>query len=183
MRARLAARLAALGACLLLTASCTAVNGTGSRPRPTRSGSLWNPSAGQPAPPRTDTPFDVDAALLRIKRLGFTADDEPGVLRKLRGPFRAIHSHCTGSVDGHCVIVLFFHGNDYAGYDAHGTGSSSVVSQDGTTATISYPHFKPGDPMCCASGGTREYRARWTGGKVTFSPPLPGNPNYEEPSP
>ncbi|MEV5238042.1 LppP/LprE family lipoprotein [Streptomyces cinnamoneus] len=183
MRSRLAARLAALGACLLLTASCTSVSGTGGRPRPTGPGSLWNPSAGQPSPSGANAPFDADAALRRIKRLGFTADDEPGVLRKLPGPLRAIHSHCTGSVDGHCVIVLFFHGNDYVGYDAHGTGNSSVVSQDGTTVTLSYPHFKPGDPMCCASGGTREYRARWTDGKVTFSPPLPGNPNYEEPSP
>ncbi|MGW1197553.1 LppP/LprE family lipoprotein [Streptomyces sp. NPDC002536] len=172
---RVAARLAVVSACLLLTVSCASSKDA---PNPKRSVALWSPSAGQPSKGSApDAPFDVDAALLQIKRMGFTADSEPAELKALKGPLRAIHSHCTGTTDGHCVIVMFFHGNDYAGYDARGTGESTILSQDGTTVTLSYPVFKTTDPMCCASGGTREFRARWGSGKVVFTPPLPGNPN------
>ncbi|MCC3773390.1 LppP/LprE family lipoprotein [Streptomyces sp. UNOB3_S3] len=177
MRSRVGA-VAAM--CLLLVAastSCSSGNQVGS-PGPTRSVTLWNPSAGRPSPSTAaDGPFDVDAAMLRIKRLGYTADDEPSVLKALRGPFRALHGHCTGSVDGHCVSVFFFQGNDYVGYDNPGVTESTIVKQDGTTVTISYPVFTTSDPLCCPSGGKREIRAAFKGGKVAFTPPLPDNPN------
>ncbi|MEU7167195.1 LppP/LprE family lipoprotein [Streptomyces morookaense] len=174
---RIAARLAAIGACLILTVSCA--SSKDAAPNPTRSVGLWSPSAAGQSPKGASpgAPFNVDAALAQIKRMGFTADTEPAELKTLKGPFRAIHSHCTGTTDGHCVIVMFFHDNDYVGYDARGTGESTILSQDGTTVALSYPVFKPTDPMCCASGGTREFRARWEGGKVAFTPPMPGNPN------
>ncbi|MEU8584174.1 LppP/LprE family lipoprotein [Streptomyces abikoensis] len=178
MRSRVGA-VAAM--CLLLVATATSCSSSGNpagSPGPSRSVVLWDPSAQRPSPSTAaDGPFDAAAATLRIKRLGYTADDEPGVLKNLRGPFRAIHGTCTGSVDGRCVSVFFFQGNDYVGYDSPGVNESTIVKQDGRTVTISYPVFTTTDPMCCPSGGTREIRAAFKDGKVTFTPPLPGNPN------
>ncbi|MFF9868871.1 LppP/LprE family lipoprotein [Streptomyces sp. NPDC013953] len=165
----------------LLTATACGASRDGARPAESPSVSLWgtaDPSA-EPSGEATE-PFDADRAVLRIKRLGFTADTDPGILKSLRGPLRAIHAHCTGSVDGHCVSVFFFHGNEYAGNDATGVRSSAITSQDGRTVTLSYPQFLPTDPQCCHSGGERTYRARWKDGKVVFSPPLPENPNYAD---
>ncbi|MEU1782854.1 LppP/LprE family lipoprotein [Streptomyces abikoensis] len=178
MRSRVGAVVAL---CLLLVAtstSCSSSKNPDGSPGPTRSVTLWDPSAGRPSPSAAaDGPFDAAAAAQRIKRLGYTPDDEPGVLKALRGPFRAVHGHCTGSVDGRCVSVFFFQGNAYVGYDSPGVNESTIVKQDGRTVTISYPVFTTTDPMCCPSGGTREVRAAFKDGKVTFTPPLPGNPN------
>ncbi|MEV5508144.1 LppP/LprE family lipoprotein [Streptomyces orinoci] len=175
LRPGVAARGATAAVCLLLTTACIS---TGPGARPARSPALWNPSLTRPSQPSAaNGPFDVDAALLRIQQSGYTTDTDPAQLKALKGPLRAIPSHCTGTTDGHCVMVHFFYGNNYAGYDAQGVGESSILSQDGTMVTLSYPVFKPTDPMCCASGGTREFRASWDGGKVVFSPPMTGNPN------
>lgn len=167
--------MAVASLCLLLVTACASA-AEGGRPAASPSVSLWNPSAGR-SPVARDEPFDVDRAMLRVKRLGFTADTEPATLKNLRGPLRAIHGHCTNSADGTCVSVFFFVGNEYVGYDAAGIAQSTIESQDGTTVTLVYPVYTPTDPQCCASGGKRTYRARWEGGKVTFTPPLPENPN------
>lgn len=165
---------------LMLVTACGA--STDARPTASPSLSLWSTADPSAMKPSSDVrePFDVDRAVLRVKRLGYTVDTEPGTLKDLRGPLRAVHAHCTGSVDGHCVAVFFFHGNEYAGYDATGVAASTIESQDGQTVTLSYSVFLPTDPQCCHSGGEREYRARWEGRKVTFSPPLPENPNYPD---
>ncbi|MDL5199100.1 LppP/LprE family lipoprotein [Streptomyces sp. ALI-76-A] len=167
--------------CLTLVTACGASEDK-AQPESSPSVSLWG-TAGPPAgkPPKGGTePFDADRAVLRIKRLGYTADTKAGTLKNLRGPFRAIHAHCSGSVDGTCVSVFFFYGNEYAGYDVPAAAQSAIVSQDGETVTLSYPRYLPTDPQCCHSGGEREYRARWKDGKVVFSPPLPENPNYPD---
>ncbi|MEV4439091.1 LppP/LprE family lipoprotein [Streptomyces sp. NPDC049577] len=173
-------RAVAMGFCLLLVTACGS-SAAGGRPAASPSVLLWSPGAGGGSPSaRGDEPFDLDRAVLRVKRLGYTVDDEPAALKKLRGPLRALHGHCTNSADGTCVSVFFFLGNEYAGYDAAGIAQSTIESQDGTTVTLSYPVYAPTDPQCCASGGTSRYRARWQDGKVTFTPPLPANPNHPE---
>ncbi|MFJ9868857.1 LppP/LprE family lipoprotein [Streptomyces sp. NPDC101165] len=172
---------AAVAAALCLV-PVTACGSSGDQGRPDRSPSVsvWGThGAGQPSDDAKE-PFDADRAVLRIKRLHYTADTSLATLKKLRGPLRAIHAYCTGTQDGHCVAVFFFHGNDYAGYDANGVNTSTIVRQDGTAVTLSYPVFLPTDPMCCHTGGEREYRARWQNGKVVFTPPLPENPNYPD---
>ncbi|MFI9237201.1 LppP/LprE family lipoprotein [Streptomyces sp. NPDC053079] len=178
MSRRVRAGAAAASLCLLLVTACTS-SSDGRRPAASPTISLWNPSAGQ-SPVARDEPFDADRAMLRVKRLGFTPDIEPAVLKGLRGPLRAIHATCTNSADGTCVSVFFFVGNEYVGFDAAGIAQSTIEGQDGTTVTLSYPVYAPTDPQCCASGGKRTYRARWQGGKVAFTPPLPENPNHPE---
>jgi hypothetical protein len=166
--------------CLTLVTACGA-SADKAQPEANPSVSLWDtagPSAGKPSKDGKD-PFDVDRAVLRIKRLGYTADTKASTLEHLRGPLRAIHAHCTSSVDGTCVSVFFFYGNEYAGYDRTAAAQSTIKSQDGETVTLSYPVYLPTDPQCCHSGGEREYQARWEDGKVSFSPPLPENPNYQ----
>ncbi|MEU3491187.1 LppP/LprE family lipoprotein [Streptomyces massasporeus] len=166
--------------CLTLVTACGA-SADKDQPESRPSVSLWDtagPSAGKPSKDAKE-PFDVDRAVLRIKRLGYTADTKASTLKNLRGPLRAIHAHCTGSIDGKCVSVFFFYDNEYAGYDRT-AAQSTIKSQDGKTVTLSYPVYLPTDPQCCHSGGEREYQARWKDGKVSFSPPLPENPNYQD---
>nr|WSW49697.1 LppP/LprE family lipoprotein [Streptomyces sp. NBC_01001] len=167
--------------CLTLVTACGA-SADKAQPAPSASVSLWGsagPSAGKTSEDGTGS-FDVDRAVLRIKRLGYTADTEAGTVQGLGGPLRAIHGRCTGSVDGTCVAVFFFYGNEYAGFDATGVAQSTIKSQDGKSVTLSYPVYLPSDPQCCHSGGERDYQARWEDGKVVFSPPLPEHPNYPD---
>ncbi|GAA2769259.1 LppP/LprE family lipoprotein [Streptomyces indiaensis] len=167
--------------CLTLVTACGA-SPDKDQPESHPSASLWDTAGPSAANPSKDAkePFDVDRAVLRIKRLGYTADTKASTLKNLRGPLRAIHAHCTSSVDGKCVSVFFFYGNEDAGYDRTAAAQSTIKSQDGKTVTLSYPIYLPTDPQCCHSGGEREYQARWKDGKVSFAPPLPENPNYQD---
>ncbi|MFF0204617.1 LppP/LprE family lipoprotein [Streptomyces sp. NPDC005017] len=165
--------------CLTLVTGCGASTGTApSESSP--SVSLWGTSgpAAERSPKDRSEAFDVDRAVLRVKRLGYTADADAGTLKSLKGPLRAIHAHCTGGVDGKCVSVFFFYGNEYAGYDVPAAAQSTIKNQDGQTVTLSYPLYLPTDPQCCHSGGEAEYQVRWKDDKLVFSPPLPENPNY-----
>ncbi|WP_055414031.1 MULTISPECIES: LppP/LprE family lipoprotein [Streptomyces] len=124
--------------------------------------------------------LDSAAALRMMKNENFTPDVTADVLGALPGPLRAVRAMCTGSYDGNCAAVFFFHGNRFVG-QASGPGAMAVETQDGKTVTLARPIFKDSDPNCCPSGGTARYQVRWSDGALAAAPSLPDFEQHNEP--
>lgn len=136
---------------------------------------------GCPARPAADQDeLDAAAALRLIEAADYTPDVTADRLGALPGPLRAVKAMCTGSYDGNCAAVFFFHGNRFVG-QASGPGAMAIEAQDGRTVTLARPVFKDTDPNCCPSGGTARNRVRWSGGALAAAPSLPGLEQHNEP--
>jgi serine/threonine protein kinase len=70
--------------------------------------------------------------------------------------------------------VFFFADGRYVGSDTT-DGSSSVGASrlSPTEIVVQYLLYNPGDPQCCASGGTDDVRFIWTGTKLVALDPIP----------
>ncbi|MER6144888.1 LppP/LprE family lipoprotein [Streptomyces sparsogenes] len=124
--------------------------------------------------------LDAAAALRLIESADYTPDVTADRLGALPGPLRAVKALCTGSYDGNCAAVFFFHGNRFVG-QVSGPGAMAIEAQDGRTVTLARPVFKDSDPNCCPSGGTARNRVRWSGGALEAAPSLPGLEQHNEP--
>ncbi|NUS89013.1 MAG: hypothetical protein HOY75_41525 [Streptomyces sp.] len=124
--------------------------------------------------------LDATAALRLIENTSHTPDLTAEQLGSLPGPLRAVRGMCTGSYDGNCAAVFFFHGNRFVG-QASGPGGMAVEAQDGKTVTLARPIYKDSDPSCCPSGGTARYQVRWSDGALAVPPSLPGFERHNEP--
>lgn len=73
----------------------------------------------------------------------------------------------TGSADGYAQQAFFFLDGKYLGTDASQPSASiEVASQGDTEITLSYPLYKAGDPMCCATGGRTSVTFQLNNGKL-----------------
>lgn len=124
--------------------------------------------------------LDAPAALRLMKNANFTPDVSADALGALPGPLRAVRGMCTGSYDGNCAAVFFFHGNRFVG-QASGPGAMAVEAQDGKTVTLARPIYNDSDPNCCPSGGTARYQVSWSDGALAVPPSLPGFERHNEP--
>ena len=70
--------------------------------------------------------------------------------------------------------MFFFADGRYVGSDTT-DGSSSVEASrlSPTEIVVQYLLYNPGDPQCCASGGTDDVRFTWTGTKLVALDPIP----------
>ncbi len=84
------------------------------------------------------------------------------------------------TADGYGRLVFFWHGASFLGWNS--IYESIVVSVDAAgpaTFALTYPHFAPGDPVCCPSLPAVKIMYRWNGSALVpdGSPPQgPGNP-------
>jgi len=167
---RLRVAVVALASVIMLApAGCTS-KGAASGVAPS-GGAGWSV---RPSVPVVDpsAPFDLNAALDVIRHQDYTPDvpDKP-----LPGPLRAIRAICTGSINGRCMQVFFFNGQQLVGgIDA---GLVEVVSQNGTEVVLSFPQYRHGDPGCCPSGGEVRHTVRLGNGGTVADPPIPADSN------
>ncbi|MDT0542499.1 LppP/LprE family lipoprotein [Streptomyces lonegramiae] len=124
--------------------------------------------------------LDAAAALRLMKNANYTPEITADELGALPGPLRAVRAMCTGSYDGNCAAVFFFHGNRFVG-QASGPGAMTIEAQDGRTVTLARPIFKDSDPSCCPSGGTARNQVRWSGGALASTPSLEDFTPHNEP--
>jgi hypothetical protein len=117
-------------------------------------------------------PFDLAAALDTIRHRDFTpaAPTTP-----LVGPLRAIKGTCTGSINGRCMEVFFFNGQQLV--DSVHAGLVDIVSQNGTEVVLSFPRYQHGDPGCCPTGEPTIHTVRLGGNGIVANPPIPSDPN------
>jgi hypothetical protein len=70
--------------------------------------------------------------------------------------------------------AFFFAGGRFIGTDTSDpSGAIEVVAQSDRQVTLGYGLYKPGDALCCASGGTRQVTYAWTGTRLAAQGPIP----------
>jgi hypothetical protein len=70
--------------------------------------------------------------------------------------------------DASGMQAFFFLSGRYLGTDSkEPSGTLKVVSQSDTEVALGYPLYRKGDPLCCASGGTRIVHFALNNGKLT----------------
>jgi hypothetical protein len=80
----------------------------------------------------------------------------------------------TGSADGHPQQAFFFHNGHYVGVDTgQPSASEDWVWSTDTTVALQYQLYRPGDPMCCPTGGASTVRFVWNGTTVKPIDPVP----------
>lgn len=161
----------ALLAVLMFVASCS-VPTAGQSTAPTASGWSVSPT---PSVARPTSEFDADQVLEVIRKEGFTVFS-PEVPET--GPLRAFDGLCTGSVNGRCHRVFIYDGPTRVG--AIDAGIVEIINQSGKEVILQFPQYKVGDAGCCPSGEQRKHTGRMVDGKLTFTPPIPADPNNPE---
>jgi LppP/LprE lipoprotein len=71
-------------------------------------------------------------------------------------------------------LAFLFAGNRFIGTDTKDpSGAIEVVAQSDRNITLGYGTYKPGDALCCASGGTAQVTYVWNGTRLTPLQPIP----------
>lgn len=135
---------------------------------PTKPG--WSLSTS--VPQAANDPFDLQAALERIRRGGHTPEEHPW---QGPGPVRAISGICTGSQNGRCQDIFVFDEARLVG-SIH-AAFISIIEQDGTKVTVRLPQYVKGDPFCCPSGGDTTHTVTLKAGAIHAEPPIPTDAN------
>ena len=87
--------------------------------------------------------------------------------------FNALYGDCGGG-DGHDQRVWFFAGSRFIGTDAP-TSSARIIGMWRNSGTIAFLYvlYRHRDPLCCATGGGKVVRFRWTRNRLVRLDPLP----------
>jgi LppP/LprE lipoprotein len=71
-------------------------------------------------------------------------------------------------------LAFLFAGNRFIGTDTRDpSGAIEVVAQGDRSVTLGYGIYRPGDALCCASGGTAQVTYAWNGTRLTPLQPIP----------
>jgi LppP/LprE lipoprotein len=71
-------------------------------------------------------------------------------------------------------LAFLFAGDRFIGTDTKDpSGAIEVVGQGDRNVTLGYGIYKPGDALCCASGGTAQVTYAWDGTRLTPLQPIP----------
>jgi len=100
-----------------------------------------------------------------LKHMGY---DLYGPKKLPPGPLRAFRGIWHAAGDGGVQNVFFYRGARFVGV-AHDPNfrSAVITSQTGTAVTVKQYLYRPDDPNCCPTGGTRTYTYTWSGGHLT----------------
>lgn len=124
----------------------------------------------------TATPAAPTIAQVRadLKRMGF---DLYGTKRMPPGPLRAFRGIWHAAGDGGVQNVFFYAGKRFVGV-AHDPNfrSAVIAAQNGRSVTVKQYRYRPSDPNCCPTGGTRDYVFTWSGGRLLARTTGPAHP-------
>lgn len=85
--------------------------------------------------------------------------------------FNALYGNCRAG-DGHDQHIWFFVGGRFVGTDAsHSSPEIFGLWRTGDTLAFMYVLYRPRDSNCCATGGGKIVRFRWTGRRGGWIPP------------
>ena len=89
--------------------------------------------------------------------------------------FNALYGACHSTDGGDRHIWFFVHGR-FVGMDTKGhSGGIIGMWRDLRTIAFMYVLYRPSDPECCATGGGKIVRFRWTGRRVEHLEPIPNH--------
>lgn len=87
--------------------------------------------------------------------------------------FNALYGSCLAGDGGDQHIWFFAHGR-FVGKDVKGSSSGIIgMWRDDRTIAFMYVLYRPGEAMCCPTGGGKIVRFRWTGRAVKALDSIP----------
>src|SRR5512132_898916 len=87
--------------------------------------------------------------------------------------FNALYGDCGGG-DGHDQRIWFFVGSRFVGHDPPASSAGIIgLWRQGATMAFLYVLYRANDPLCCATGGGKIVRYRWTGRSVVRLDSIP----------
>jgi hypothetical protein len=114
----------------------------------------------------------LSAALAVVKAHGYTTGETSDY--RPEQTLRVLVGTRTGSSDGYGQQAFFFVGGHYLGTDtSQPSASVKVVGQSDTEVTLSYPLYKPGDPLSHPSGGEKTVRFQLNNGRLVALGQIP----------
>jgi hypothetical protein len=120
-----------------------------------------------PAAGSANVDHDLTAALAFVNARCPAAYREISKTMWMQGArFNALYGNCRAG-DGHDQHVWFFAGGRFVGTDAtHPSPRIFGLWRTGDTLAFMYVLYRPRDSNCCATGGGKIVRFRWTGRRV-----------------
>ncbi|MCL5265476.1 MAG: protein kinase [Chloroflexi bacterium] len=116
----------------------------------------------------------VQSAVAKVASLGYTVKSAGSY--NDRNTIRVLIGVATGSADGYNQRAFFFVNNDYIGTDTlNPSATVNLKWQTNDTVSLSYPLYRPNDPMCCPSGGVAQVRYYWNGARLVPLEPIPSD--------
>jgi hypothetical protein len=141
------------------TPAQTTTSGGASAPTSTR-------KASEPAFTQQETSGEgVSAASALVRARGYTPNNTSDYHSDQA--LRVITATRTGSADGYQQQAFFFINGHYIGTDSKEPSAGvKVVSQGDTEVTLSYPLYRPGDPLSSPTGGQAHVTFQLNNGKL-----------------
>jgi len=120
-----------------------------------------------PAAGSTSVDRDLSAALAFVNAWCPAAYREVSKTMWIRGTrLNALYGNCRAG-DGHDQHIWFFVAGRFVGMDAtHSSPQIFGLWGTGDTLAFMYVLYRPHDSNCCATGGGKVVRFRWTGRRV-----------------
>ncbi len=131
------------------------------------------PSTSTPVPTGTKGTQNVQTVDMRtIRNHGYVPNGRYAWISDGQGGrVYAWIATCTGSGDGYCQKVFFFHDTTWLGTDTSKPSPAvmAIAGQASPTPGISvkYANYKASDPMCCPKGKPISIFYSWNGSKLT----------------
>jgi hypothetical protein len=119
--------------------------------------------------------FSMAPAIRKVAALGYSVPHQTAKADYGSGdPLHVLIGVQAGSADGMEQRAFFFLGGRYLGNDASGQSADvSLAWRDADTIALSYTLYRPNDPQCCSTGGSKVVRYRWNGTQLVALDPIP----------
>ncbi len=143
---------------------------------PTQTGSPTGAPSTTPASPLLPVFASLTQAQALIMDDGYTADQDAASFWNPQAPINAIIGTLTSSADGASQWAFFFAGNQYIGHDTKDPSYEvNFVGRTENQITLAYTIYKPNEPVCCPTGGTKKVRFQWNGKTLVPLDPIPSS--------
>jgi hypothetical protein len=132
-----------------------------------------------PTPPTTVAPATTTAksdAIQVVQSRGYTPLATDDYANAPPDALHVIVASPTDSTNTHAQQAFFFVHGKFIRTDLKGSSATIKVAwRSAATIALSYAIYKPGEPICCPTGGAMIVRYQWTGTKLVALDPIPSS--------
>ena len=132
-----------------------------------------------PTPPTTVPPARtnaVAAAVQVVQGRGYTPLATDDFSNAPPDALHVIVASATNSTNTHTQQAFFFVQGRFVRTDLNNASATIKVAwRSAATIALSYAIYKPGEPICCPTGGSMIVRYEWTGTKLVALDPIPSS--------
>ncbi len=109
-----------------------------------------------------------------VQSRGFTPIDAADFSSPTTSGLHVIIATANGRADGYAQRAFFFVDDRFVGTDQKDPSATLKIAwRNESTIAVSYAAYKPGERLCCPTGGAIIVRYRWDGSRVRTLDPVP----------